>query len=369
MSLPKITKNLPGIFSELLSFYFYKIKSPSQNSGKIIYIDLLKPNLYSRYLYLLIKFFHIEGYTICLPNNLSSYRKICNSDVYLQLILKENIVKFKTPSEKSGYFKVDKEILSPEYFEFLIEKSELNTFHIPMSMHPLIYHKNIWDLKLKNFRRKKSVFMIGNFDKQSYSSLEFSLFEVISRTEIWESLENNEIKYRIKSQKELQDFCDSEFDEKWIIIDRNDFSIKPEDLRKTLSQFYFFLACPGIVIPHSHNLIEALSVGCIPIIQDKYAQLLHPPLKHMKNALIFSNLNDLDQMNQLVNSLNIETLQFLQKNVDQYYEQHLTPSAVVKKILKKNYSRLYLQAEFDSVRHLKLQKAYKKVGKPKPKYT
>jgi hypothetical protein len=71
-----------------------------------------------------------------------------------------------------------------------------------------------------------------------------------------------------------------------------------EELRPTLSHFNFFLACPGFIMPYSHNVVEAMSVGAIPVIQDTYAHMFFPTLKHNINAIIFTDLGDLSQINR-----------------------------------------------------------------------
>ena len=62
------------------------------------------------------------------------------------------------------------------------------------------------------------------------------------------------------------------------------------DLRPTLAKFRYYMAYPGVFMPFSHNVFEAMSVGCIPIIEDKYADLFQPKLEHLKNSFKFSTI-------------------------------------------------------------------------------
>lgn len=353
--------------SHIFKYYLYKSKK-TQVSTNIIVFNLRKANLYSRYLYLFIKFLHLQGYKIVLPKRLKSYTVINDADIYLNLLLKEKIINFQSLENLSAVLQIDDTILSPEYFSHLLEPDPENCFYIPMTQHPLLYNRNLWNSPIAEKDRKRSAFMIGNFEKNAYNSLDFSLFGTFSRTQIFEFLESRQKLFKISSKKELKNFIVSSNDDKCILIDRNDFAIEIENLREILSNFYFFLACPGVVIPQSHNLIEALSVGCIPVIQKEYALLMQPPLKNMETAIIYNDLSDL--VKKLDGAFRLKTHQLItiQENVYRYYEDYLTPKAVVSRLMNHKYSRIYLQAEFESVRHLKLQKAYKKAGKSKPKY-
>src|SRR5205823_2507023 len=50
----------------------------------------------------------------------------------------------------------------------------------------------------------------------------------------------------------------------------------------------FFLAPPGCAMPLSHNLIEAMSLGAIPILN--YGDYLDPPLRDGVDCLAFSTI-------------------------------------------------------------------------------
>lgn len=362
-----LLKNYKGKIKDIISFYQYK--NTFENNGPVIFFNLKKPNLYFRYLYLLIKFFNMEGYRVYFPNHIYFYRKIFNGDIYLKLLLEEKLIEFKLPENNSDHLEINDNNLSPEYFAWLLDGKNSNEYYIPMTMHPLFYKTGKWREKIPQTKRKNSVFMIGNFDPNAYSSIEFPLFHVNSRIEILNTLKKESCFLNVNSTSELNHFLKSVSDRKCILIDRRNFSIELENLRSTLGHFHFFMACPGVAIPHSHNLIEALSVGCIPIIQEKYAQMLFPPLENMVNAIIFTDMQQLIKVINMAFEMNQFDLVNMQKNVLKYYNEFLTPKVVIRKILNNEHSRLYLQAEFDSVRHLKLQKAYKKIGIPNPKYT
>jgi hypothetical protein len=83
----------------------------------------------------------------------------------------------------------------------------------------------------------------------------------------------------------------------------------------------FFLCLSGVVIPQSHNAIEAMSVGTIPILQ--YAEYFHPPLQHNLNCITFSGEADLLKGIAYILSLSQDKIRAMRKAVIAYYEQYL----------------------------------------------
>jgi hypothetical protein len=58
-----------------------------------------------------------------------------------------------------------------------------------------------------------------------------------------------------------------------------------------LARSKFFLCPPGFCMPFSHNIIEAMTLGAIPITN--YSGFFHPPLEHNVNCLAFDDLEGL----------------------------------------------------------------------------
>ena len=97
-----------------------------------------------------------------------------------------------------------------------------------------------------------------------------------------------------------------------------------------LSTCRFFLACPGMTMPMCHNIIEAMSVGAIPITQ--YAEEFYPPLINGENCLTFENEVDAQEKILYALTLSDEVVATMSKLVIDYYEQHLSPASFVQKI-------------------------------------
>ncbi len=136
---------------------------------------------------------------------------------------------------------------------------------------------------------------------------------------------------------------------------KENYQIPIEEVRDLTSKFKYYLCCPGVVMPLCHNIIEAMSVGTVPIIQKQYAEVMYPNLVHLKNALIFENLEDLDHLIEThLFEITEENFEEMKKNVLAYYQDFLTPNAVVKSINNNiGKSVIYLNAEHRSINLIK----------------
>lgn len=196
--------------------------------------------------------------------------------------------------------------------------------------------------------------MIGNIEKPLYNNIKIkNIFDILSRPEVADFLATKYYYHYISSFEDLKNFIQGSEDSKVIIIDTStNFQIEGENLKETLKEFAFYLALPGINIPQSHNIIEAMSVGCIPVLHQTYANLFVPPLEHQITAMVYSDLEGLDSIVLEVFGYKDELIREMQNNSYKYYSDYLTPEAVVGKIENNEYDKIYLQAEEYSLTNL-----------------
>ena len=301
----------------------------------------------------------MEGYNIYFPSFDFHYFKNKVHTKYKspwnqhQLIYQEGLICFEeAPKTLKNVIELNENNLSPDYFSefFQLIGKKRNTHHIPIAMHPKFYNKNYWNKDIKRSgKRKKSIFMVGNFGNKFYSEYTATPFKSEGRLEVFQHLHKENMLKEINSWFELNDFLKSDDDNVCIILDSNKINIDMGELRNLINGFYFYLALPGSVMPFSHNIIEAMSVGSIPIIHSEYAKMMSPEIKHLKNAIVYDNLEDLSNKIKLAYNLSENELIDLSKNTKEYYNLHLTPKAVVNKIVNGNYNVMYLLAEHLSV--------------------
>lgn len=348
------------LLKDTAEFIMLKL-SPTRVLGeKVLLVDFKNPNLYHRFFYLLLKFYKISGYQIIYPMNFAKLRNLRNGDPYLALILKEeNLLTIKNTKRKSNFIRISDEQFSADYFRnyFLENNSEKNAFHIPMSFHPLMYHKDIWNEKASTTtNRINSLFCYGNFDDKAYLEIERTGFGLINRRKLYELFQKQSNFYLIKNKEHLKQIIAEKPIGKYIFAEKYVYPLPMEEVQNTLSEFRFFLCCPGVVMPLCHNVIEAMAVGTIPLIQREYAHVMYPHLKHGKNAVIFENSDDLKDIleNKLFTTSEID-FKIMSENVLQYYRDFLSPKSVVESINRniKSGATIYLNAEHRSVKFLK----------------
>lgn len=93
----------------------------------------------------------------------------------------------------------------------------------------------------------------------------------------------------------------------------------------------FFLALPGVSYPMSHNLVEALAVGTIPITE--YPELFFPALENGVNCLTYRGEQGfVDAVNRALQMPESEREKLAQGAIA-YYENYLSPEAAVRRLL------------------------------------
>lgn len=105
------------------------------------------------------------------------------------------------------------------------------------------------------------------------------------------------------------------------ILDSAENSIPAAHWLPALANSHFFLCAPGGRQPLCHNLIEAMSVGTIPILE--YADRIHPPLTDGLNAICFQGRSGLIEVIERVQTMSDIELSQLRENVISFYDQHL----------------------------------------------
>jgi hypothetical protein len=214
-----------------------------------------------------------------------------------------------------------------------------NVIPIPFCMHPYTYlakaDKHIYEYRKTS--RKCRIFFGGNLHKDHYDSPIFKgrYPNYLTRLEGVQAVVNSRqpVSFIDQVDKLEKLFMESSYINKAVIF-RTDhtFPIKPTDWLKIVSQNDFFVCFSGTSYPMCHNVIEAMAVGTIPIIE--YSDWFHPKLEHGKNAIIFKGKEDLLKKIQDVLEMSPEKILRLRKSVLEYYDTYLTEQSLVEKYEK-----------------------------------
>ena len=114
-----------------------------------------------------------------------------------------------------------------------------------------------------------------------------------------------------------------------------------------LTTMDFVLTPPGVIMPHSHNVVEGMSRGAIPIMP--YSALMCPPLDPGVNCFAFSTLDELDEAVEAALSMPPARVIEMREAVLRYYYGILDPATVGRQIFERTPTTLYVNAEVDSV--------------------
>jgi hypothetical protein len=106
-----------------------------------------------------------------------------------------------------------------------------------------------------------------------------------------------------------------------VLIDSRKAAISAESWLPTLSRARFFLCCPGGRQPLCHNLIEAMSVGTIPLIE--YGDRITPRLRDGETAICFDGRRGLIDAVERIDRLTADELLGLSRRVAAFYDEHL----------------------------------------------
>lgn len=322
---------------------------------RVVFIDI-RNNPYGRHIYLPIKFLHLTGVKVYLKPYPSLLRQIYK-DRYSHFIFEEKLVKLRFQKPKNALVLSDDENRKPffrmDYYDDLINGGcRMGAFHFPISMHPLQYHYGIDASQFSESKRSRTVFFSGNFNVRNYHKFSAKdVFQMPDRIQIRDFLLQTNLP--ILTNIEEDRLLSGSFDNKVIINDSQSVQVRNKTWREVLSKMDFFLVMPGIFVPMCHSHTEAMSVGCIPIFHDHHAALFCPPLEHGKNALSYERLEGLPELIGKCLAMNDAEIRKLRSGVSDYYQNHLAPAAVVKKIFAPGLEMIFLEAEENSVSHLR----------------
>jgi len=343
--------------------YFYLnviryLKSSKKGGGKTVYFDISE-NFYKRYLHIFAYFFYLNNFQIFFRVR---FRFIGDWYWATQEIFKFNpnvrLCLFKKKADISIVDNVSKKdsnsiLITPEYFN---GSSRTESYHIPMSMYHTNYYNNMYEdkarLALKG-NRKIRVLFAGNLENSEYYNDRdfYGKFKITNRLDIINFI-CKKFKNRIMipdSYIEYTKMLEMEDQIDILLVDRRKFSIPPDLFLQQLSNMSFFIAAPGVVMPLCHNIIEAMCVGSIPILE--YSDSFMPHLEGRVNCISFNGLPDLEKKIDDVLGMDEITISGIRENTVKYYNDYLSPSSVINHIEKNRYNlkKLFLNAEHLSV--------------------
>lgn len=172
--------------------------------------------------------------------------------------------------------------------------------------------------------KKTGILFAGN-QKQRYGREEMrTKFGVLPRLEVLESL-------RASFPDRIADREADGNAEKIVLRDSSVHPIASQDWISTLAAHRFFLCCPGASQPVCHHLIEAMSVGGVPILE--YSDRFTPSLVDGENAICFEGRAGLVDAIRRIDAMSISELERLSEAAADYYDRHLDGEGFLSRVL------------------------------------
>lgn len=224
---------------------------------------------------------------------------------------------------------------------------ESTCFPMPFPMFPPLYAYQ-QDNQLEGYRQQPRLWDIffggdANLAKYNKDSIR-DVYEKLSRAHILQCLRENPnpvYEYRELLGNEEFDLAQRQQIQGLVVMNTRQCRVETINWLGTIATGHFFLACPGVRYPMSHNLIEAMAVGSIPITQ--YPEMFFPALEHGKNCLVFNNEAELLEMIHFAVSMSETRRAELRKAAQDYYDTYLSPVSCITQLLKHHPHQISLR--------------------------
>ena len=347
--LTKITrtsKNLIKTLIRAITYPYHKLSYhkrtvqkfiPGNGKYAIIHLDRqLTGDDYSRYFYSICLYFSNAGFEVVVKAYLRDFRNIRKVG-FQENIWKHDYIfvrRCATPINsvtlvQSGYAD---HVIQLYYGYKVLERGSYD-YIAPYPMHPNQYKYTldpIFSDELKKSKRTIKISFSGKAGQRMYADIRVkTFFDVMSRIEVLELIVKEfpgvTRHFKTTSDKVMIDqILNSDIATNEIIV--SEVKTNEKDWLRFLWKSHFFVCPPGARMPWSHNCVEAMSAGAIPILQ--YGSLFHPSLEHRKNCLCYTNCDELKTAINTALAMEPAEIEMMRKNVFDYYNAYLSASAI-----------------------------------------
>lgn len=186
---------------------------------------------------------------------------------------------------------------------------------VPYIMHPT----NYVIVKPEVLEKQVGIIISGNFESKIYDSNVITKnFNLLNRWQIYNEIIKHPAIVSITGVEFKEQFVSGVFLDKFVIMKWQEGAIPSNEWRNYLSSAKFLFCAPGMTMPMCHNVIEALSVGVVPIIN--YQNWLNPSLIDGKNAILYHSHESIHQVINKALQISFQEYKQLQNNVMEYYK-------------------------------------------------
>lgn len=304
-----------------------KHQSKIQINDKLSVIDLENGKV-GRYLFNLVHTLQLSGFDVMLKADYKFYSSC--SGLYLKEVFTElRVMKFNRLRLNNYQFKYlfsdNEQAISQNIYSSFFNIDYKCVFEgykyiLPFPFHPLNIIKNdLFTLpkyvgflvRNRRIESNKRIMFGGSYNNPMYNKLGEKFPNILNRN--------------VVVNKVVENFseCINTEEAKIEILSPPYKKINHGNWIENLAKSDFFIAAPGFEMPFCHNIIEAMSVGVIPIIQ--YGYLFNPNLENKVNCLVFKDEQSLLDCISCALKMTDYDISKMKENVITYFDTYLAP--------------------------------------------
>lgn len=321
--------------------------------------DILGARDLGRYLFVLAKYLRIAGYRLQLLGNDRLIARLATGK-FARLLLEQDLVRLVTEHpaltpdlilhDAAAAMKAPaaKRQISLVMGRRLTHAPASYDMLFPYMLHPKFYANDTYrDVDaLRRQPRTIRLFFAGNNSERYVDDSFPRRYGISCRTtllaRLFEGLTSDEM-VRITPEN-VEQLDSKNLGGSFVFVDvLSGVRVAKDQWLQTLGRCNFFLACPGVDMPLAHNLVEAMSVGCIPVTES--GSYFDPPLRPGIECIAHQGHDIAATVRSLVTMDTGRILQ-MRANVLDYYDTYLSPAAFQRRILEHPRHHLRLGMNF-----------------------
>ncbi len=213
---------------------------------------------------------------------------------------------------------------------------KLRDLELPM---PYSFHPDVLDAlderslnELRETPKRWRVFFGGNLQQASYEKVRgYYHMHPVNRHDVLQEVVKH---YADRTQsptnaEEFQDLLSTDVDG-FAFANSDIYRIPATQWLDALARGQFFIAAPGMNYPVSHNCVEAMAVGSIPVLE--YNKLFQPHLVDGVNCLTYQGKAGLRETLARIDSMSALEIEKLRQGTIAYYDEHMSAEAFANRL-------------------------------------
>lgn len=324
--------------------YAHLAASGRAMSGRTAYLILSQPFVAfkgGRYFSLLVHYLRSGGYRVILVGSLRQslglVRHRFGRPLVDHCILAGIRMRLPEKLPEDALIVTDREDVRPVArlahlrYGYELKRGSHYSVAVPYGMFPSHYEGDAANevRKLRSRLKTMRLFLSGSLQQDTYDSKRFvRRYSKMNRYQTVSCIyEADLMDQLVGTDAELEATLQPPYHAGFTFADTSRVRVPESQWLRTLARSDFFLSCVGASMPLSHNAVESLALGVVPILS--YPEFFDPPLVDGETCLTFDDCEGLSAALTRGREMPQEQVRTMQVRVAQYYDEHLDPRRFV----------------------------------------